>query len=1391
MPRRFTTTFRILVLLVLFLSARAHAQHAATSPSFDAALSDAKRLQLAPGLKLDVWAAEPQLSNSVAFAFDGKGRVYLAESDRWAISVFDITAHTNWLWQDMSFRSVADRGAFLTNQFATNLAFLTKESEVVRRVEDRDGDGRADHSEILAAGFTNAVDGTAAGVLATREGIYFANIPSLWRLDWKDGERPPSPRPSPPGRGGKLASSSGNAPGLADASSRAPSDSPSLTSGTKSQSPSTRPSASPSPGGEGRGEGGQSLRSADPRHPPPATRHLLASGFGIHIGVSGHDLHGLIKGPDGRIYLSFGDRGCVLTNREGVVINLPDTGGVLRCEPDGRDLEVFCYGLRNPQELAFDDFGNLWTVDNDTAGADPCRVLHLVEGGDYGWRTSYQHMDGFGPWVQEELWKGGQDGILPPAGTVSQGPSGLAFYPGTGFGERLAGTFLHCDFPGGVWAYTVKPQGASYVVDRKEKFLWNCWPTDVDFGPDGAAYVLDWVSGWGQTPRGRIYRITLNDVAADVRRLTSNPGSDGASSRRLLQEAELVAQVKHLLADGMTQRGEKELLDLIGHADRRVRLEAQWELAGRGTNSFTGLLTTAKQSKVQFARIHSLWAIGQIARPLKHGYTFGAELYELLPLLEDRNDEVRAQTALVLGDGRLSNALRKTSDLLKDPNPWVRRAAMESIARHFVDGRMRVHFTKTEEFTLKAAQKVDRALKLSSSLEIKAAENMVDAWRFDPFAELPGLLGQFDQIEPFIENAVIRFLSTSLDSSGSDERAELLEKFAAHSKVDVRRLTVGALRRLADPTLTNFLTDSDPRLIVAAGRAIHDVPIVEGFPALAAFVTKIDCPTNLMSRVINACYRLGTQQHAQMLAGFAAREDVPDWARVLALRALADWEKPSPLDRVNGLWRPLKVGQAASLPGAVAPSSPVPTTSDSSPASPSPRPSPSGRGGNAGSPSGSDLASTDVSPVPAPGNPALTPVPAPPDSSTRPDASPSPGGEGRGEGGPTSRSAIPSNPLLERAAQAQAARNLGRAAEIPVLPADLGRSVSYDEAMALRRNPAPAQRAFLRVAGDLMNPLNLNEAGQPAGTREVLPLQIAVAEAAAKLRVKEAGTPLFEKFAHTNTAPELRRAILPALAELRSPLTGDAVKLALADPDPKLRATALPYLDRLEGDSVDLLVTLIGGPPALRDDIPLAQAALAALAKLPGAKADEAIRGALAQLEAKQLPAALTLDMIEAARVRGISAIKPESADMLVGGNAERGRQVFFQNQTVQCLRCHKVGTDGGIVGPDLTGIGKRQSRDYLLESILQPNAKIAAGFENVVLTLDDGATVAGALKAEADAELAVEVTGEDGLPTVTKVAKSAVKQRERGPSAMPEGLGDQLTPFELRDLVEYLATLK
>jgi quinoprotein glucose dehydrogenase len=111
----------------------------------------------------------------------------------------------------------------------------------------------------------------------------------------------------------------------------------------------------------------------------------------------------------------------------------------------------------------------------------------------------------------------------------------------------------------------------------------------------------------------------------------------------------------------------------------------------------------------------------------------------------------------------------------------------------------------------------------------------------------------------------------------------------------------------------------------------------------------------------------------------------------------------------------------------------------------------------------------------------------------------------------------------------------------------------------------------------------------------------------------------------------------------------------------------------------------------------------------------------------------------------------------------------------------------GGEVGPDLTDVGARQSREYILESIVAPSRQIAQGFDTVVVATTDGKLSAGLLQ------------GDDGKNPLLKtpqgftliVPKDQIEEQTRGASAMPEELARIMTRSELRDLVEFLVNQK
>jgi quinoprotein glucose dehydrogenase len=307
------------------------------------------------------------------------------------------------------------------------------------------------------------------------------------------------------------------------------------------------------------------------------------------------------------------------------------------------------------------------------------------------------------------------------------------------------------------------------------------------------------------------------------------------------------------------------------------------------------------------------------------------------------------------------------------------------------------------------------------------------------------------------------------------------------------------------------------------------------------------------------------------------------------------------------------------------------------------------------------------------------------------------------------------------------------------------------------------------------------------------------AKLAAKLGIKEIGPVLFDLVADQKSPVQVRVETLRALVTLKDQRLARAIELALGDADAMLRTEGRRLLARRDpGRAVGLLEKALEKGAVVER-----QGALAALAEIKKPAADAVLSRWLDKLLAGKAPAEIHLDLLEAAARRGSADFKKKLAryeaarpkkdhlaqyrETLLGGSAQAGRKIFFERTAVNCLRCHKIKGQGGEVGPDLTGIGGRQKRDYLLEAIVDPNRQIAKGFETVVLTLKNGKIITGVLKSE-DAKLVRLVTAEG---TAVTVKKGSIDERSSGPSAMPADLVKQLSKSDLRDLVEFLAGLK
>ncbi len=354
----------------------------------------------------------------------------------------------------------------------------------------------------------------------------------------------------------------------------------------------------------------------------------------------------------------------------------------------------------------------------------------------------------------------------------------------------------------------------------------------------------------------------------------------------------------------------------------------------------------------------------------------------------------------------------------------------------------------------------------------------------------------------------------------------------------------------------------------------------------------------------------------------------------------------------------------------------------------------------------------------------------------------------------------------------------------------------FDDATAPRALAALTGAARLRIAkpdGDLASLAVFLNSPLPATRSAAIPLAGAwkLSDVAPAL-VRLAGDPATASAERTAAFVALRDLGGPAvIAELRR--LSDAphapvirreavVAFAGADLNVAMPAVLASLAASSEADAPALwraLLAVRGASARLTTELPKIQ--------LPPAIASAGLRPA----REGNLPAGLVPVLLQAAGLT-LSSVQLSSTELqalalqaVATGDAARGERIYRRPE-LACVACHAIGGAGSKLGPDLTSIGASAPPDYLVESLLYPNAKIKEGYHGISLTTKDGRELSGMIARETATELVLR----DAANQEVSVAVQNIAKRNSVGSLMAAGLIDGLLPEERLDLFKFLVQL-
>jgi putative membrane-bound dehydrogenase-like protein len=633
-------------------------------------------------------------------------------------------------------------------------------------------------------------------------------------------------------------------------------------------------------------------------------KEIVARGF---CGFHHHQVSGLTIGNDGWLYVTSGDDDNYVEGSDGSRATVLRTGAVFRCRPDGSQVQAYAMGFRNPyRDVAFDTAFNMFHVDNDNEDGSKftgCRLMHVAEGSDFGWRLRIgarccvpDHVRGA---VYGEL-----PGKVPPLLKTGRGaPAGLLIYNDTYFPENYRGLLFYPDvFRKLIRAYKVEKRGASFVVAEEFEFLKSddplFRPCQMVLGPDGAMYIVDWRTDsggagrlWGDGEHGRIYRVTWGGTketpAIPTRAL------DSWAKIAKLDDDELL---KELCATNMS--------------DRTV---AQREVVRRGEKQRPALLKVLLDGdQPKAARLAALGALQSF---------WNKDVQDAFEtVLENGDADLRRLAADGLGlnakkkDDAAHLALQKA---LADDEPAVRRSAALAMGRLGGDGSVDA-LTKQlaaddgKDVVLldgyvRAVESLGKPgiqglIELADSGVQKDLERVVEVFtmlRTRPAAEaLPTMLKNV-HINDKQKAALLRSYSNYLlDPPVSVEPA--LEYLLAHPKepasVQLAGLEVLSMNNAlkgdkAGDWLLSLLDEKDPDVRVSVIKAVEDTKLRKAAPRLVKLLRDLERPLTEQLAAVKALRVLDDKTGVGILKEIAgdttALTEAQNTLRIESLRTLA------------------------------------------------------------------------------------------------------------------------------------------------------------------------------------------------------------------------------------------------------------------------------------------------------------------------------------------------------------------------------------------------------------------------------------------------------------------------------------------------------------------------